>query len=344
LTALKTAEVDRFLADPDPARPIVLIYGPDAGLVRERVDGLVRASVDDIADPFSLARIEGDELSGNPGRLVEEALTVPLFGGRRAVWFRAGGRVNPAPAVEALIAAPLRDCRVIIEAGELRKSAPLRTLCEKAKNAVAIACHPDNERDVARLIDEEMRAEKLTISPDARSALASLLGGDRLASRGEVRKLALYARGNGKVELEDVLAVVTDASALSINGVIDAAFAGRPSEMDQQFGKALADGSGPGAIMSAALRQVAQLHKMRLALDDGASTQDVMFRVPPPIHFSRQRAVEGALKSWNAPRLMKTMEQLAEASMQVRRQPALGESLAHRALMALAVNARRRES
>src|SRR5262245_1457157 len=35
LVALKTAEIDKFLARPDPARPVVLVFGPDAGLVRE---------------------------------------------------------------------------------------------------------------------------------------------------------------------------------------------------------------------------------------------------------------------------------------------------------------------
>ena len=76
MTAIKASDVDRFIAKPDPAQPIVLVFGPDAGLVRERVDALVRASVDDPNDPFTLARIEGDELAGNPSRLVEEALMV----------------------------------------------------------------------------------------------------------------------------------------------------------------------------------------------------------------------------------------------------------------------------
>ena len=110
MTAIKAADVDRFIANPNPAQPVVLVFGPDTGLVRERVDALVRASVDDPTDPFALARIEGDELAGNPSRLVEEALTVPLFGGRRAVLVRAGGR-NIAPAVETVINAPSSDCR-----------------------------------------------------------------------------------------------------------------------------------------------------------------------------------------------------------------------------------------
>src|SRR5215467_437116 len=193
MTAIKASDIDRFIARPDPAQPIVLVFGPDAGLVRERVDALVRASVDDPGDPFSLARIEGDELAGNPARLVEEAHTVPLFGGRRAVLVKAGAR-NIASAVETVIAAPSVECRIIIEAGNLGKSAPLRALCEKAKVAAALPCYADNERTLAQLIDEEMRTAGLSIAPDARSTLMKLLGGDRLASRNEIRKLTLYAQ------------------------------------------------------------------------------------------------------------------------------------------------------
>src|SRR5512143_2036303 len=105
MTAIKASDVDRFIARPDPSQPIVLVFGPDAGLVRERVDALVRASVDDPNDPFALARIEGEELSGNPTRLVEEANTIPLFGGRRAVLVKAGSR-NIASALEPVIASP----------------------------------------------------------------------------------------------------------------------------------------------------------------------------------------------------------------------------------------------
>ena len=71
-------------------------------------------------------------------RRVEEASTIPLFGGRRAVWVKAGSR-NIAAAVEALIAAP-SDCRVVIEAGDLKRNAPLRVVCERAKTAAAICC------------------------------------------------------------------------------------------------------------------------------------------------------------------------------------------------------------
>jgi DNA polymerase-3 subunit delta len=341
MVALKAAEVDRFVARPDPAQPIVLVYGPDAGLVRERVEALIRISVDDPKDPFSLARLEGDHLAGEPTRLVEEANTMPLLGGRRAVWVKAGSR-NFAPALEALVTSPTPGCRVVIEAGDLRRSSPLRAICERAKNAVALPCYADGETALARLIDDEMREADLTIAPDARAALVPLLGGDRLASRHELRKLALYARGRGRVEVDDVMTVVADASTVAVEGLIDAAFAGRPAELEAQFAKVRTAGTAPSSIISPALRQLAALHKARLAIEAGTSIKEAIARMVPPVLFSRAHLVEAALRTWTSSRLERAMAQLAEAVLESRRQSAIADLIAQRALLALAVSARRR--
>ncbi len=338
MVAIKAADVDAFLARPDPARPIVLVFGPDAGLVSERVNAIVKASVDDPNDPFALARLDGEDLAAEPSRLVEEAQTIPLFGGRRAVWVKAGSR-NIAPAVEALIAGPKSECRVVIEAGDLRRNAPLRTLCERAKNAAALPCYADSERDRARLIDDEMRAAGLMLAPDARALLIPLLGGDRQASRNELRKLALYARGQSEVGVDAVTAVVSDASALALDDIVDAAFAGRPAELEAQLAKARTAGTPAGSMLFAAQRQVAQLHKWRIAIEDGSPFS--LDAVQPPLHFRRKTLVEAALKLWSVARLGAVMAELADATLELRRNASLADTIAERALLAIAANARR---
>ncbi len=342
MVAVKAADVDAFIARPDPARPVVLVFGPDAGLMSERVNALVKASVDDVNDPFALARLEGEAVAAEPTRLVEEAQTMPLFGGRRAVWLKAGSR-NIAPAVEALLALPAGGCRVVIEAGDLRRNAPLRVVCERAKNAAALPCYADSERDRARLIDDEMRAAGLTLTAEARALLIPLLGGDRAASRNEIGKLTLYAYGRGQegkqVGVEDVAAVVSDASALTLEDIVDAAFAGRPAELEAQLAKARTAGASTGSLLFNAQRQLAQLHKWRTAIEDGAPFS--LDAVQPPLHFRRKALVDAALKAWSAARLATAMAELADAVLQSRRRPVLADTIAERALLAIATQGRR---
>jgi DNA polymerase III subunit delta len=341
LVALKGRDIDAFLARPDAGRPIILLYGPDAGLVRERADALLASAVDDPNDPFSLVRLDGDELAAEPSRLVDEAMTVPLFGGRRAIRVRAGSR-SFAGGVDALADSAVKDCRIVIEAGDLRPESPLRKACERAKTAVAIACYPDGERDLARLIDDELRLSNLRIAPDARATLTALLGGDRQASRNELRKLALYAHGNGEVTLDDVMAVVADASELKIDPIVDGAFAGRPDLVETEFAKAMVAGTYPGMIISAAQRQAAWLHKSALAVAEGTPVSTLLEGGFPRLHFSRKANVEIALRYFNAARLVSIIEQLATAALEMRKQAPLAAVIAQRMLLSIAVNAKRR--
>src|ERR1700739_754432 len=102
MVPIKPAEADAFVARPDPTRPVVLVFGPDAGLVSERPPGLNKGADAAPNDPSARARLEGEALAAEPSRLVEEAQTVPLFGGKRAVWVKAGSR-NIASAGEPLL-------------------------------------------------------------------------------------------------------------------------------------------------------------------------------------------------------------------------------------------------
>ena len=341
MVALRGKEIDSYLARPDPGRPIILLYGPDAGLVRERADALMASAVDDPNDPFSLVRLDGDELAAEPSRLVDEAMTVPLFGGRRAIRVRAGSR-NFAAGVDTLAETSIRDCRIVIEAGELRPESPLRKACERAKNAVAIGCYPDTERDLAKLIDDEMKPSDLRLAQDARATLMGLLGGDRQASRNELRKLALYARGKGEVTLDDVMAVVSDASDLKLDPIVDAAFAGNAALVESEFAKAMVAGTYPGIIVAAAQRQAAWLHKSSLALSDGTPLSTVLDSGYPRLHFSRKNVVETALRNFNPQRLAGIIDQLATAALDMRKQTALASAIAQRTLLAIAANEKRR--
>ena len=69
-----------------------------------------------------------------------------------------------------------------------------------------------------------------------------------------------------------------------------------------------------------------------------------MMRGAPPVHFTRKKAVEAALRTWTPPRLLRAMAQLAEASLDMRRNAALAEAIAQRTLLSIAVSARRREA
>ena len=218
----KAHEVDGFIRRPDPGYRALLVYGPDRGLVSERAAALSKSVNVDLSDDFNVVRLDSSDLKEDPARLLDEINAIALFGGDRLIWLRGAGNDKAVvDAVTAMAADPPGDTTLIIEAGDLKKGSSLRKAAEAGKASIALPCYGDDGRTINALIDEELGQAGLKISPAARQHLLENLGGDRLASRGELTKLALYCHGRDEVTEEDVRAICGDASSLSIDEAVD---------------------------------------------------------------------------------------------------------------------------
>jgi DNA polymerase-3 subunit delta len=341
VVAIRNQEADAFVARPDLRRTVVLIFGPDLGLVRERTEVLLRAASSNDSDPFSVITIEGDMLAGDPGRLADEARTIGLFGGRRLVHVRAGSR-NFTDALGSLLADPPKDTLVVIEAGDLRKGAPLRKLAESSPHAAAIACYADSERDVARLVDQTLREAGIAIETGARETLVGLLGGDRLATRSELDKLIIFANDKRRIDYEDVVTVIADSSSLALDDVVDAAAAGDPEGALAALAKARAAGFPANSVIGAAIRHVSTLHRLRLRMERGERAASVVDDPQLRIHFRRKPHFERALGRFTPAALEGALSALGQASLAARMSASIAEPIAEREILALARGAKRR--
>ena len=53
---VKAGEADRFAAHPPKDLRVALVFGPDAGLVQERAEKLLKSVTPDLTDPFNVGR------------------------------------------------------------------------------------------------------------------------------------------------------------------------------------------------------------------------------------------------------------------------------------------------
>jgi len=340
MAALKGGEVERFVKKPDRRYSVILVYGPDFGLVHEHSRALARGLVDDPDDAFQLIRMDGDDLGNEASRIVDEANTLGLFGGSRAVWVRLGSRqINSS--IEPLLAnAP--ENPVIIEAGDLAAKHPVRVGVEKTAHAIALPCYADGGSELPRLIDEILGEHRVPPTQEAKAMMIALLGADRMLSRSEIEKVGLYARGKGSVEAGDVEAVMADASALATDQLTDAVFIGDSIAADLALRRSLKEGQDASVLVGALLRHALLLAKSRMALDKGASVQEVERQ--GRVFFKRSAAFQRHLSLWTLPSLESAITTLGDAQAACRRNAALGESLTSRACLTLSIAARRSQA
>ncbi len=337
---MKVSNFDGWLARDAAKTAIILIFGPDRGLVHERASLVAKKYGVHNEDPFGMVRLDGDELSSDPARLSDEANSISMFGGKRFIWVRVGSK-PVLPALAPLLALPPLDSQILIEAGDMKGSAPLRTACEKSANAASIICYADESNSILALIDTALKEAQIGISKSARELLVTSLGGDRAATRSELEKLVLYSAGKQLIEEEDILAIVSDVASLDTSTVIDGAFNGTFDPVETEATRLFAEGLDAGVMLGAALRHAIALKRLIIhratsgdALKQAATVQGIFFK--------RHHLLEQQLKLWTAEKLDRIILQISDGATQIRKSARLGQAIATRTLWMVTLASRRR--
>jgi len=335
MAQLKNHEFAAFVRREGTPYRIVLVYGPDRGLVSERATQVAAKTGVDLKDDFAVLKLESSDLAGDPGRLADEFGAISLFGGERLVWIKnAGNERGLIQSLGALTETESGSSHLLIEAGDLKKGSGLRKLVENARTALAIPCYADDAKGIQTLIDEELGGASLTIQGDARQRLTQLLGGDRLASRNELKKLALYCHGTGTVTDQDVIEAIGDVAALSVDDAVDAVFSGDPIRLEAALERILASKTSVFLVLRSCIMQFEQLDAMRTLVENhGHQPAQALTEKGRGIHFKRKPVVERALRHWRLEAINREMRRLADAVLETRRRPQLEASIARQALL-----------
>jgi DNA polymerase-3 subunit delta len=338
---VKTAEADRFVERPPAKLVAALLFGPDQGLVRERAETLAKTIVSDLSDPFRIADLDEAMVSADNARLFDEAAAISMLGGRRVVRVRGAGN-GLAQLFETFLEEPKGDALVVVQAGDLAKSSPLRKAFEEVDNAAAIQCYADTVEGAARVVQSALRAESLSISDEALDDAVSRVGADRGLIRREIEKLALYARGKNRVELEDVRAVLGDEAEARVEAVCDAAGEGKLAELDLALERLWAADGSAVQILRAALSHFQRLLQVKIAHREGAPVEAAMKRGWPQIHFSRAASFKAQVARWSEERLLDVCDLLLETEALTRTTSVPVEAVTGRAFFSIAAMVRAR--
>lgn len=319
---IKPSDADRFIARPKPEIRAVLLYGPDRGLVSERLRKLTHHVVDDPSDPFRIQDLSEADLKQDPARLADEAAAISMLGGRRVVRLRDVGDAV-AKTVASFLDEPAGDALVLVEAGELGPRSSLRKAFEEAELGAAIACYADTPQSLEQVISDRLRAAKIAPDPAALDYLTSHLGADRGVTASEIEKLILYMGPDrdGHVRaltLEDARACIGDSAASEIDDLVDCACGGDLPGLDAALSRSRAQDVNPVVALNALIRHFEQLHLLAGQIESGATPDAAIRALRPPVHFTRAASLKRQIRLWPRRTATRALGLLLETETQVK--------------------------
>jgi DNA polymerase-3 subunit delta len=334
-------KADAFCRRPDRGIRAVLLYGPDGGMVRERAEILVRGICDPPTDPFRVADLTGREVQQDPARLADEALSLSLVGGRRAVRVR-DATDSAAEPVKTVLDGPETESLIVLEAGELTPRSALRKLCESHAAAAAIACYMPDAEDIARLARDMLSAENKSIEADAAGFLAEHLTADRQLARREIEKLIAYLGPDDRADLAAVRASIGDQADQSMDDLVYACGDGDMATVDRILTKMWGEGTSPVGVLRMAQAHFRRLHLAKALVDRGDTPDGAMQKLKPPVFFKLKPRFGGQLRRWPAERVAEALGRLVQAEADCKRTGLPAETICARTLYQLSRMAARR--
>lgn len=329
---LDAARIEGFLKA--PALSLVLIYGPDAGLVAERGLTLARSVAGAMADPFRSAELI------NPAAdvMLAEAFASSLTGERRVVRVREASE-SLFKSLETLEKTP-SDALVIIEAGDMTPKSKLRSLAEKSPSIACIACYAIDSGKLPQVITARLRAKGVTIDQDAAVWAAQNLSGEEGPLTQALEVLLLYAGQTKTLSLVDVSSILADGGDTSIGDAIDATLTGDLPAADKSLTLAYEEGASPVGLIRVLLTELLRLRLARGMMEEGASAQEAMTKMRPPVFFKRQALVQKMLRLWTQKALEQALEVVLAAEAACKTTHIPDQDYCRHTMLALAMRAR----
>lgn len=277
-----------------------LLYGVDAGQVRQRATQFAAAWLG--PDPDSMAQLEltGDKLKEDPALLADELAAMSLMAPRRVITVREVEDAHLASIQEALAGRSTDNFLVLYTTESLPGTSKLRVWGERSADVAVVALYKDEGAGLEQFIRDTLRGYGLRAGPDVVKYLASQLSGDRQIILNELEKLSLYVGDEAEeIGLADAAAAVGENNDQSFDELNTAVAGGDIVTLCRLSDRLLLEGN-PGLLMVRSLmRYFARLETIALKRADGQSIDAIIEGLRPPVFFKAKPSLKAHATKWD---------------------------------------------
>lgn len=306
--------IDSYLNKPDPAHRAILLYGPDAGLVRERAKRLTTTFLGKAYDDFALCDMNAGKLLDDAALLADELSAIHFLAPKRLLLVRdAGDKLTRT--IEECAAFFNDSVLLVLCADELSARSSLRLWFEKESNAAALACYHDDVRDVQEVIRKTLDSTGISTQREVIDYLSGQLGNDRYVTYQELEKLITYAGDSKSLQLSDAMALVGYNKEASFDDLVNAVADRNLQQLEKTLTLLLREGTQPVAYLRALQRYFNRLYFIRSKMAEGQSAEGVVSSLRPPVFFKQVPLLTRHVQMWSLPNIAKALRLLVNAEL-----------------------------
>jgi len=328
-------DIEPFVKAPNPNAKIIVIYGPDDGLMRERSDIMAKTIVADVNDPFNVVDLTQDKINETPSLLSDEAFSMSMLGDKRLIIVRSAGNklTDALKAIER--EADKLDNVILVQAGPLDTKSSLRKFAEKSKIAVALPCYVEDEQTLGRFLQGFFTEQGYRIDRDALTLAAQVLHGDRALARNEANKITIFKGDNqSPITVKDITDCLGRGNLETLDMLTEHVASGDCRGVEKSLYLLFSEGS-PSILILRSLKNYYKRLYITQAREKNLGLETALKKLFPPVFYKNKPAFLRHLHVWSFNRIQIALTMINEAEKSIKSGQLDDKLICNRTLLSL---------
>ena len=290
-----------------------LIYGENTGLKQDIVKSVIELK-EKKNIKYKQFKFEEEEIIKNQNDFFNLIFSGSLFDKKKVIFVnRTTDKLFNL--ISEISKKDIKDILIFFEADQLEKKSKIRNLFEKDKNLVCIACYQDNNFDLIKIINDEIKQTKIKLSTESINLLIERASGDRNNLRNEVNKLKSFALNKQMVSYDQVKELTNMVGNYQNDYIVNICLNGDKKKLNKILRENNFSFEDFLILLKIFSKKIHRLLKIKIFNRLEKNLDQIFNQIRPPIFWKEKEDVKKQVRLWNEKKLNLIIKKINEIEL-----------------------------
>ena len=302
-----------------------LIYGENTGLKQDIVKSVIELK-EKKNIKYKQFKFEEEEIIKNQNDFFNLIFSGSLFDKKKVIFVnRTTDRLFNL--ISEISKKDIKDILIFFEADQLEKKSKIRNLFEKDNNLVCIACYQDNNFDLIKIINDEIKQTKIKLSTESINLLIERASGDRNNLRNEVNKLKSFALDKQMVSYDQVKELTNMVGNYQNDYIVNICLNGDKKKLNKILRENNFSFEDFLILLKIFSKKIHRLLKIKIFNRLEKNLDQIFNQIKPPIFWKEKEDVKKQVRLWNEKKLNLIIKKINEIELNCKKNHELATNI-----------------
>ena len=302
-----------------------LIYGENTGLKQDIVKSVI-ALKEKKDIKYKQFKFEEEEIIKNQNDFFNLIFSGSLFDKKKVIFVnRTTDRLFNL--ISEISKKDIKDILIFFKADQLEKKSKIRNLFEKDNNLVCIACYQDNNFDLIKIINDEIKQTKIKLSTESINLLIERASGDRNNLRNEVNKLKSFALNKQMVSYDQVKELTNMVGNYQNDYIVNICLNGDKKKLNKILRENNFSFEDFLILLKIFSKKIHRLLKIKIFNRLEKNLDQIFNQIKPPIFWKEKEDVKKQVRLWNEKKLNLIIKKINEIELHCKKNHELSTNI-----------------